>query len=264
MDRRISDCAPHVAFLDLTFLTKVAPIHGEGSAYRRQFWTSMIGKCADSQIGTARKTAITPHFAPGHWCCATADMISRRLVYYDPLCSGQHRTGALDALSAYLDQVSSEQGGKSDDRRGHVRTQIAQHTPQQPDNVSCGVCVLNEVQRTGGGDINSRRDSSSDVAELMRYRAKRMCELLINPTPTLCRSPNAAAGRRTARRRTGEDDVEMNATRPPKARKRTHAPLDDPEEMPGESGRPPRGIGSGTESRPTKMEAAYAEATIGL
>ena len=82
--RRIFASAPHVAFLYSTFLAKVAPINGEGSTCRRQFWTSMICEGADSQIGTARKTVVTLHIAPGHWCCATADLDNKRLVYYDP------------------------------------------------------------------------------------------------------------------------------------------------------------------------------------
>ena len=63
----------------------------------------MIGKGADSQIGTARKTVIAPHFAPGHWCCATADLYSKRLAYYDPFYDGSHRSGAPNALGAYVD-----------------------------------------------------------------------------------------------------------------------------------------------------------------
>ena len=94
--------------LNSTLLAKVAPIIGEGSEYRRQFWTSMIGRGADAQIGTARKTIILPHFVPGHWCCATAYLVSRQLVYYDQFYDGPHRTGALNAMGAYADQVSSE------------------------------------------------------------------------------------------------------------------------------------------------------------
>ena len=88
----------------------MAPIIGEGSEYKHQFWTSMIGKGADSQIGTARKTIIAPHSVPGHWRCAIADLVSRRLVYYGSFYDGPHRTGALNTLGAYVNQVSSEQG----------------------------------------------------------------------------------------------------------------------------------------------------------
>ena len=100
VDRRIAASAPHAAFLYSTFLIQAAPIIGEGSECRRQVWTSMIGKGTDSQIGTARKTVIAPHFAPGHWCCATADLDSRRLVYYDPFCDGPRRTGSPNAQGA--------------------------------------------------------------------------------------------------------------------------------------------------------------------
>ena len=44
----------------------------------------MIGDGADSQISTARKTVIAPHFVPGHWCYDTAYLDNRRLVYYNP------------------------------------------------------------------------------------------------------------------------------------------------------------------------------------
>ena len=106
--RRISASAPRVAFLDSAVLTKVAPVIIEDSECRRQFWASMIGKGDDSQISTARKTVIAPHSVLGHWCCATAYLVSRQLVYYDQFYDGPHRTGALNAMGAYADQVSSE------------------------------------------------------------------------------------------------------------------------------------------------------------
>ena len=97
--------------------------------------TNQIGKDADSQIGTARKTIIASHFAPGHWCCATADLVSRRLVYYDPFYDGPRRTGALSALGACVDQVSHKQranvaiGAAAFERKAHS-------TPRQPGNIS--------------------------------------------------------------------------------------------------------------------------------
>ena len=106
--RRIIASAPYVAFLDSASLTKVAPIVGKGSKCRRQYWTCNIGEGADFQIGTARTTIIALHFAPGYWYCATADMASRQLVYYDPFYAGPDRARALNALSAYVDQVTRE------------------------------------------------------------------------------------------------------------------------------------------------------------
>ena len=53
----------------------------------------MIGAGADSQISTAKEIVIAPHCAPVHWCCATADLNNRRLVYYDPFYDGPHRPG---------------------------------------------------------------------------------------------------------------------------------------------------------------------------
>ena len=109
--RRIATSAPQVAFLDSTFLNKVAPIEGMGTKCRPQYWASIISDDTGSQIGTAKKVVIAPHYVPGHWCCATADLDSGRLVYYDPF-YGPNRTGALDALGAFADQVSSEQGAE--------------------------------------------------------------------------------------------------------------------------------------------------------
>ena len=60
-------------------------------------------------------------------------------------------------------------------------------TPQQPDGVSCGVCVLIEMQRTVDGETYSRRDSEFTEIELLRCRAKWACELLLNPMPTRAR-----------------------------------------------------------------------------
>ena len=59
-------------------------------------------------------------------------------------------------------------------------------TQKQPGNVSCGVCVLIEIQRIAGGvgGIDSPRDQNSDVDELAQYRAKWACENLSNPAPT--------------------------------------------------------------------------------
>ena len=88
----------------------------------------MIGAGADSQINTARKTVITPHHVPGHWCCTTADLDNRRLFYYDPFYDGPHRAGALNALGAHVDHISCEQGGGSGDRRSHIREQVTQFT----------------------------------------------------------------------------------------------------------------------------------------
>ena len=72
----------------------------------------MIGADAGSHIGTAKKVIIAPHYVPGHWCCAIADLCSGRLVCCDPFDDDPHRTGALDALGAFVDQVSPGQGAE--------------------------------------------------------------------------------------------------------------------------------------------------------
>ena len=64
---------------------------------------------------------VVPHYIPGHWCCATADLDNERIVYYDPFYNGPHRTGALGALGAFADQVFAEQGGGGSDRRDLLR-----------------------------------------------------------------------------------------------------------------------------------------------
>ena len=82
--RRIANSAPHVAFLDSTFLHKVAPTNGVGEKCTRRFWTSMVGKGAESKLGTAKEVVIAPHCVPDHWCCATVDLHGKKLAYYDP------------------------------------------------------------------------------------------------------------------------------------------------------------------------------------
>ena len=72
----------------------------------------MIGAGADSQIGTAKEIFIAPHHVPGHWCCTTADLNNMRLIYHDPFYGGPYRTGALNALGAYVGKVSSEHGAE--------------------------------------------------------------------------------------------------------------------------------------------------------
>ena len=107
--RRLTDGAPHGAFLDSAFLEKVAPRVGRGSRCRRQYWTRNIGDGAGSRVGTAKTKIIARHYAPKYWCCATADMTSRRLTYYDPYYPDPNMR-ALVALGGYVDQVAAEQG----------------------------------------------------------------------------------------------------------------------------------------------------------
>ena len=71
---RIVSYTPQIAFLDSTFLSKVAPLVGADSKCRRQFWTSTIGADAGSKTGIAKKVAVAPHYVPGHWCSAPADL----------------------------------------------------------------------------------------------------------------------------------------------------------------------------------------------
>ena len=153
----------------------------------------MIGAGADSQIGTARKAVIAPHYIPGHWCRATTDLDNKRLVYYDPFYDDPHRDGALNTMDAYVDQVSFEQGAKVAIGADTFESKV-HNSPSQPDNVRCGVCVLVEAERITNGEIDSRRDRKFDAAGLLRCRAKWACELMTNPAPTPDWSPTTAAG----------------------------------------------------------------------
>ena len=101
-------------------------------------------------------------------------------------------------------------------------------TPRQPDNISCGVCVLIEIQRTADGNIDSPRDPCSDAAELLRYRAKWAREILANPAPASSRGTHAAVGERTANAAAATGDVEMGDAQPPGTGERARAPLDGP------------------------------------
>jgi hypothetical protein len=177
--RRITRHAPHVAFLDSTFLHKVAPTEGVADSCTHKFWTSMVGKGAESTLGTAKEVIITPHCVPDHWCCATVDLRSKKLAYYDPFYTGPYRTRALDALSSYIDQAHTEQARAPVDTASFERPVYT--TPRQPDGVSCGVCVLAEIQRIADRGMESRRNHEFTETELSRCRAYWACAIIDNP-----------------------------------------------------------------------------------
>ena len=122
---------------------------------------------------------MAPHHVPGHWCLACADLRQGKLHYYDPLYHGPGKTRALDALGAYVDQVHHEQE-REVTGTASLPTELHTH-PQQPDGVSCGICVLIEIQRIVDGRMNAHRTLQFTNAELLRFRAKWACELLANP-----------------------------------------------------------------------------------
>ena len=221
--RRITRNAPHVAFLDSTFLHKVAPIDGVADRCTHKFWASMVGKGAESALGTAKEVIITPHCVPDHRCCATVDLQGKRLAYYDPFYAGPFRTRALDALGSYIDQVHTEQAQAPVDAVSFERT--VHTTPRQPDGVSCGVCVLAEIQRIADRDMDSRRNREFTAAELSRCRAHWACAIMINPPLDPQRKATAEAGKLTDSEAPGPNDEDRQIRHPhagsePAARKR--------------------------------------------
>ena len=64
--RRIANSAPHVDFLDSTFLYKVAPANEVGGRCTIRFWTGVVGNGAKSKLGTAKEVVIAPHCVPNH------------------------------------------------------------------------------------------------------------------------------------------------------------------------------------------------------
>ena len=52
---RIANSAPQVAFLDPTFLYKVAPTNGEGGRCTSRFWTGMVGKAPSQNSAPQRR-----------------------------------------------------------------------------------------------------------------------------------------------------------------------------------------------------------------
>ena len=196
---------------------KVTPLEGGGSRCRSQYWSLNIGKGAESQIGTARTTVIALHYVTDHWCCAAADLTSRKLVYYDPYYPDPDLR-ALGALGEYVDQVALDQGAHVEIGATTFKHKLCS-TPEQPDTVSCGICVLIEIQRIAEGNIDSPRNRRSDVAELARYRARWACEIMSNPKPTWSRAMRTPTGRRAAMAPDETDDsyIEMGETRPPMA-----------------------------------------------
>ena len=145
------------------------------------------------------------HYAPGHWCCTTADLDNGQLVYYDPFYNDPHRAGALGALGAFVDQVTDEQGTEgATGATSFVRS--VKTSPRQPDDMSCGVCVLTEVQRITGEKMNAQRAYQFTEMELLRLRAKWACELLLNSTPTPGKGRSAAADERASEERADPED----------------------------------------------------------
>jgi hypothetical protein len=178
--RRIVSDERRIAFLDSTFMAKVAPLNGSpGAPCRRQFWTKNVGTGPLAQIGTKRQIIMAPHHVPGHWCLAYADLQHGKLHYYDPLYRGPDKTRALTALGSYVDQVHHEQE-REVAGTASLPTELHTH-PQQPDGVSCGICVLIEIQRIADGGMNAHRELQFTSTELLRFRAKWACELLANP-----------------------------------------------------------------------------------
>jgi hypothetical protein len=217
--RRITAHAPHVAFLDSTFLELVAPIGKEGTKCRPRFWTGMIGKGADAKIGNAKTVIITPHAVPDHWCCVAADLRRRTFHYYDPFYAGPHRAEPLNKMGAYIDQVHTEQSESPIDAVSFERTLI--ETPRQPDGVSCGVCVIVEIQRIVDREADSGRAREFTEAELLRCRAKWACELIKNPTPA---PPRATRERTEDPAGDGGDPARKRRLRNPDAGREKRAP----------------------------------------
>ena len=98
------------------------------------------------------------------WCCATVDLRSKKLAYYDPFFNSPCRCGAINALGSYIDQVYSEQVEVPIGVAAFERAVIT--TPRQPDGISCGVCVLVETQRIADREMGSRRTHKFTKAEL--------------------------------------------------------------------------------------------------
>ena len=96
-------------------------------------------------------------------------------------------------------------------------------SPGQPGDISCGVCVLVEIQRIINRKMDSRRDHKFAEVELLRCRAKWACELLPNSAPTLGGSPLAVARERAAGAMTEFSTVEADDAQPHRVEKRPRA-----------------------------------------
>ena len=83
---------------------------------------------------------------PGYWCLAHADLEEGKIHYYDPLYHGPGQNRALDALGEYIDQVHRDQ--EMGETAGAASLPAVTHIhPRQPGGVSCGICILIEIQR---------------------------------------------------------------------------------------------------------------------
>ena len=129
-----------------------------------------------------------------------------------------------------MDQVAHKQGGLVGTGAATFK-QTPCTKPKQPDHVSCGACVLIEIQRIAEGHIDSPRGPCSGAAELLRFRAKWACEIMSNPTPTWNRVTRIPAGPQAARAtaETDDSDMEMGETWPNATGKREREQPSDPQ-----------------------------------
>ena len=108
-------------------------------------------------------------------------------------------------------------------------------TPKQLDGVSCGVCVLVEIQRIADRKMGSRCVQEFTEAELLRCRAKWACEIMLNPPlhpPPPQVGTIAEAGELTDNGAPGPDDEDRRGRRPegagaPTAQKRPRSEPSD-------------------------------------
>ena len=208
---RIAATYPQAAVLGTDFLVKMATPGTRGFA-RPAYWTKRFGN--DAALGTVLQFVIAPHHVPGHWCLAIADLHAGNLTYFDssPPCGLTHKPRALRALSDYVMQVDREQEQQKDASSNvqheqiHASTfnQVYQTKPDQPDGVSCGVCILMMTEHIAQGRFYDEPAGHFTAHEVACFRARLACVLLHSP------ELNGAEGVALARRRADNSTIEID------------------------------------------------------
>jgi hypothetical protein len=187
MGRRFVMDTPHIALFNSYSMTKMMPLTGDpGQQLSRKAWTTIVGN--GRKIGDDVKYIFAMHFVPNHWCCIIADFERQKIVYYDPLCGCPYANEAFTVFRVYLQDECDRQGS----HHRPANWPLEKHNqPRQPDNTSCGVCVLLMLQLLQRDPLFFYRALEDQChwspEHIAKERAKFAYELLVRPNGTSTR-----------------------------------------------------------------------------
>ena len=134
------------------------------------------------------------HHVPGHWCFAYLDTLLGVFHYRDSLGSLGSPELAQRGLREYVALESTRQGSsRSSCTLIYAPSEVV--TPTQPDEVSCGCCMLMQLEALISGAALETRPNYT-LTEIRKWRARWFCALL--PHTDAQRERTAAYGRATA------------------------------------------------------------------